>query len=79
MTSATYLWMFLLNFLGDWWGVASVKLIVQESYWALASSAVLSGVWWVSLFLFKDWDDFKKLAPAAVLGSFLGVAVGISL
>lgn len=70
--------MFILNIIGDWIGVWYTRAIVDQSLLGVLLVQVIgSSLWWVSLYCFKDWDDYRKLAAAMILGSLIGTTGGM--
>jgi hypothetical protein len=73
------IYMGLATFFGAWICTAGTRFIVAQSYWTLCIEAAASITWLVSLQLFKDWDDYRKLAPVIIITSLLGTGIGLTV
>ncbi len=65
------------TFAGSWIATAAVRYTAAESYWTLLIEALGDALWFGSLFLFRDWDDYRRLAPTIVGASLAGTAIGL--
>jgi len=67
----------ILSCLGAYIGVLGIRFIVDLSPWVLATAGAEMLVWYAGLHLFKDWSQFKGLAPISILATLGGTWLGI--
>lgn len=69
----------VVTLISVWLATAGIRFVASQSYWVLAIDAPVWGLWWLSLYLFKDWGDYRRLAPTMIIASMMGTALGLTI